>query len=162
MEGKKRVTKTETSTIIDEQTGEILKTTNVESAYVASEPPYVKMYIDDIMRLKEMPGAAGKVLNVLVSNMSYGNVVVLLIDIKKLIMQATGLSIHTVNKSIAQLHKANILIRKGKSVYIVDPTLFARGKWDDIKKLRLTIDYNIADNTKTINSNMVEQLKLSV
>lgn len=159
--GTKKVTRQETKTVIDHETGEIIKTDDLKSYAVESEPNYVKMYIEDIGKLKDVPPASNDVLGVLVRNMSYGNMVVMIKPIKDKIKEETGLSLNTINKSIQNLYKAGILIRQSRSVYIVDPTLFAKGKWEDIKKLRLVIEYN-NDGTKSINSNMVEQLKLNM
>mgnify|MGYP005856741455 CR=1 FL=1 len=158
---KQKVTHQETKTVIDHETGEITQTHDVKSYAVEKEPNYVKMYIEDIGKLKNIPPSSNDVLGVLVRNMSYGNIVVMIKPIKDKIKEETNLSINTINKSIQNLYKAGILIRQSRSVYLVDPTLFAKGKWEDIKKLRLVIDYN-NDGTKSINSNMVEQLKLKM
>ena len=40
----------------------------------------------------------------------------------------------------------------------MDPNLFARGSWNDIKQLRLIIDYNI-DGSRNLSSNAPQQLK---
>jgi hypothetical protein len=161
MSKTQKITRQETKTIIDSETGEIITTQDIKSFAVEKEPNYVKMYIEDIGKLKNIPQSANEVLNVLVRNMSYGNMVVMIKPIKELIKEETGLKMNTINKSIQNLYKAGILIRRSRSVYIVDPTLFAKGKWEDIKKLRLVIDYN-EDGTKSINSNLVEQLKLNM
>ena len=158
---KKKIYREETKTIIDSETGEVLQQTDVKKSMVEAEPNFIKMYVNDILKLKDVPKASNDVLNILLANMTYGNVVVMIKPIKDLIANETGLSLNTINKSIQNLHKSGILIRKDRSVYIVDPNLFAKGKWEDIKKLRLTIDYN-QDGTKSINSDMVEQLKLKI
>ena len=156
---RKKIYKQENSQTVDSVTGEVLQKTTVEKSMVEAEPNFVKLYIDDILKLKNVPKASNDVLNILVANMSYGNIVVMIKPIKDLIAEETGLKLNTINKAIQNLHSAGILIRKNKSVYLIDPTLFAKGKWEDIKKLRLTIDYN-PDGSKQINSNMVEQLQL--
>lgn len=162
MNNKKRIYKEEKTTTIDNETGEIIsEKTEVKASMVESEPPFVKLYIDDLLRLKDVPKASNDVLHVLVRNMSYGNYVVMIKAMKEQICKQTSLKMNTVNKAIQSLHKAGILIRKERSVYVIDPNLFAKGKWGDIKKLRLTIDYH-KDGTKTINSNVAEQLKINM
>lgn len=157
----KKIYRQETKVTIDNNTGEIIQETDVTKSIVECEPNFIKMYVNDILKLKDVPKASNDVLNVLLANMSYQNIVVMIKPIKNLICEQTGLKSNTVNKAIQNLHKAGILIRKDRSVYIVDPTLFAKGKWEDIKKLRLVIDYK-PNGTKEINSNMVEQLKLKI
>ena len=67
---------------------------------------------------------------------------------------------NTLNKQIDNLRKANILlpIPNKRGCYLVDPNLFARGSWNDIKQLRLIIDYNI-DGSRNLSSNAPQQLK---
>lgn len=158
---KKKIFREERTTTVDHQTGEISKEVQILSSKVEQEPRFVKMYIDDVLKLKDVPKASSDVLSVLLANMSYGNVVIMIKEIKEIIAQKTGLKPNTVNKSIQNLHKAGILIRKGRSIYVVDPTLFAKGSWEDISKLRLVIDYK-PDGTKTINSDMAKQLQLKL
>jgi hypothetical protein len=45
------------------------------------------------------------------------------------------------------------------SFYIMDPNLFGRGSWNDVKKIRMVIEYN-ADGTKSINTEISKQLRL--
>jgi DNA primase catalytic subunit len=161
MTRKKKIYRHETRTTINSETGEIIQESDIKKSMIEQEPPFIKTYVDDILRLKDVPKASNDVLTILLQNMSYGNVVVVISPIKRIICKATGLKQNTVNKAIQNLHKAGILIRKERSVYIVDPNLFAKGKWEDIKKLRLVIDYK-PDGSKSINSNMVEQLKLDM
>jgi hypothetical protein len=144
---------------IDNETGKITKHIVISEKKVESEPAYVKMYVEDVVRINNLPGGAGKVLNVLVKNMTYSNIVVLINPIKRKIVEETGLTLNTINKAITQLNDAGILIRSERSVYIVDPTLFAKGRWQDIKQLQLTITYG-PDGKKEISSNAVSQLKM--
>jgi hypothetical protein len=41
----------------------------------------------------------------------------------------------------------------------MSPDLFGRGTWNDIKKIRMVIDYN-SDGTKSINTELSNQLGL--
>lgn len=44
-------------------------------------------------------------------------------------------------------------------MYITDPNLFGKGKWTDIKKLRLVVEYD-KDGTKKLSSNLSKELQL--
>lgn len=158
---KKKIFREQRTTIVNHETGEISREVEVLSSQVPQEPRFVKMYIDDVLKLKDVPKASSDVLSVLLANMTYGNVVVMIKPIKEMIALKTGLKSNTINKAIQNLHKAGILIRKNRGVYLIDPCLFAKGKWEDISKLRLVIDYK-SDGTKVLNSNMVEQLQLNI
>ena len=80
--------------------------------------------------------------------------------LKEMMVKELKISINTLNMGISNLKKKGILIpvRGAKGLYIVDPELFARGKWEDIKNLRLVIEYN-KDGSKSLKSNAREQLK---
>jgi hypothetical protein len=158
---EKKVYNQVTESYFDNETGQITSQSDIKMSYVESEPNFIKMYVDDILKLKNVPAASNEVLRVLLSQMKYGNIVVLIKPIKEIISDITGLKINTINKSVQNLCDAGILIRRNRGVYIVDPNLFAKGKWQDIKKLRLTIDYE-KDGTKTINSDIAKQLKLNI
>jgi DNA primase len=67
------------------------------------------------------------------------------------------------NKAIDTFYKKGLFIRVARGVYMADPELFARGKWEDIRELRLVIDYVTDDNgrtTKKLKSDLSESVQL--
>ena len=60
---------------------------------------------------------------------------------KEKLSQITGKSYETIRSSIQGLVNKNILIREERACYRVNPKYIAKGKWHDIKALRLVIDY---------------------
>lgn len=92
--------------------------------------------------------------------MNYNNTFINHKFLKEMMVKELKISINTLNMGISNLKKKGILIpvRGAKGLYIVDPELFARGKWEDIKNLRLVIEYN-KDGSKSLKSNAREQLK---
>lgn len=157
----RNVSKTREVIKIDGDTGEIVGTT-IESQRVIwdKEPDYVKLYFSDISRLKSLPPASEKLLLLIAKHMGYNNTFTAYKPVKVMLCEALGMTMNTLNMQISNLKKAGILIslpQYGRGIYLVDPNLFARGKWEDIKNLRLTIDYN-ADGTKSIKSNMKESI----
>ena len=155
-EGKKKTQIREVNTI-NTESGEELKASRVEVSGFEQEPPYVKIYLDDIGKLQGLNNSEQKILNELVFNMGYKNVVPSYKPVKEMIASKLDIKYNTVDKAIKQLHSKGILIRKARGFYIMDPNLFGRGKWQDIKKIRMTIDYN-QDGTKTINTEVSKQL----
>jgi hypothetical protein len=139
--------------------GEIIVQKRLETSNFESEPPYVKLYLQDIGRLNGLNTSEQKLLNELVFNMGYNNVVPGYKPIKEIIAAKIGIAYNTLNECIKDLCKKGILIRKARGFYIMDPNLFGRGTWTDIKKIRMVIEYN-ADGTKTINTDVSKQLGL--
>jgi hypothetical protein len=149
--------KTETKRIVDTSTGELLaeEISSYDVRY-ENEPPYVKTYVSDIMRIQGLTGYTNNVMMEIIRTMGYNNIFAAFAPIKRVMCANLGVGMDTINKSIDNLSKAGILIRKDRGVYLVDPNLFAKGKWADIKKLRLTIEYDTSTGKKTLSSNLDE------
>jgi len=156
----KNVVQTKSSSLVDLNTGEVVKHLETKTSAKEVEPNFVKMYIDDIGRLMDMSPSASKVLHALVKCMNYMNMVVMVKGIKELICNELGISINTLNNKISDLTNKGILIRKSKSLYVIDPELFGKGKWENIKKIRMVIDYDTETGKKIINTEMTKQLEI--
>lgn len=148
--------------VVDNETGEVLETTTeTEKVIYDKEPDYVKLYLKDIIRLKDLPPASEKLLMLIVKHMGYNNLFQAYKPIKLVICKQLNISINTLNQQISNLKKAGILVpmdEYGRGLYLVDPDLFARGNWNDIKNLRLIIEYK-TDGTKKLSSNAPEKIK---
>ncbi len=148
---KRKIFKQEITQTVDFVSGEIIQQTTTTSAVVPKEPEFVKLYIEDIKRIFDLNQSESRILNCLLKYMSYNNVVVLLKPIKDMICRDLNMPINTLNKAIDNLYKLNILIRMHKSVYLVDPNLFGKGRWEDIHSIRLSITYD-QSGRKTVKS----------
>ena len=155
---KKKVTSSEVKTTVNIETGEIIEEINTKTFAIEKEPEYVKLYIHDIARLNDLGTGKEKILYEFVRSMGYNNIIPAYMPIKKIMASNLGISVNYINKCIDEFYKKGIFIRLARGVYIADPELFARGKWEDIKNLRLVIDYK-ANGTKTLKSNISEQMK---
>lgn len=156
---KRKVTKTNVVETVDVKTGEIqLNTVQSESFLIDKEPDYVKLYLADITRLKDIPAGMNKVLFELMKSINYNGIIMAYKPVKDLMCMNMGISINYLNKCIDEFYKKGILIRYARGVYIADPNLFAKGSWKDIQNLRLVIEYNV-DGTKTLKSNVSEEMK---
>ena len=72
MENKK-IYQTETKTIIDHQTGEIIQTEHNQKGFVEKEPDYVKLYLQDIARLNNLPPSTSSLMTLIIRSMGYNN-----------------------------------------------------------------------------------------
>lgn len=161
---KSRTYKTVETEILDKETGEIVSTKiETEKIVYEKEPPFIKLYIDDIVLLNRLPEGVAGVLYDIVSNMGYNNLYIAHQTLKEISCQKLGLSLNTYNQYVSKLKSTGILIAmKGRGLYLVNPKLFAKGEWKDIKNLRLAIDYDTSENSngkKIISSNIAEQIK---
>ena len=126
---------------------------------VGEEPPYYKVYMQDLGNVFGLAPAERSVWEVLCANMSFTNIVVLIKPIKEILVQTTGHKFETIRAAIKSLTAKGLLIRQARAVYLVNPKYAARGKWQDIKALRLTIEYSEQGRTievKKVNNKVIE------
>jgi hypothetical protein len=155
---KEKVLFSSTREIVNTSTGEIISTEKLTHAVVEKEPPHVKIYLEDIARINNLPPAAAKVLNLLIQNMGYNNMVPMLKPFKEVICNALEIKMNTLDKVISELKEKQILHPFARGLYILDPYLFAKGRWENIKNLRLIIEYDNNGNRR-LSSNAPEQIK---
>lgn len=144
--------------IVDSQTGEIIRRRKFTNALIEKEPPHVKIYLEDIAKINDLPPTASKVLNLLVQNMGYNNMVPMLKPFKEAICNSLDIKMNTLEKIVSLLKEKHILHVFSRGLYILDPYLFAKGRWEDIKNLRLIIEYDTNGNRK-LSSNAPDQIK---
>lgn len=108
---------------------------------IEQEPDFVKLYLKDICKLNNIPKTSSKLLNVLLRYSSYENKVLLPSGIKKEIVKELETTMGTLDNALSKLVKSEIIARESKGVYKLNPYIFGRGKWQDIKKIRATWSY---------------------
>lgn len=138
---KSKINYQEVSQTVDQETGEVIQQSSMKSFKVDREPDYIKLYLDDILRLKDLPKSHSSVLMAMLKGMNYYNEIVLIAGTKKRICQQLDVKMDTLNKAIHAMSKSGLIMRVDQGLYAADPNLFGRGKWEDIKKLRLSITY---------------------
>lgn len=114
----------------------------------SAEPPFIKLYLADIMYMKDMPKAFASLTYALLTRASYANdeeglCVTLAPYTKTKILAECGWDkMQTLNNALNKLVKGNIIKRLGTGCYQFNPFLFGRGEWKDIEKIRLEWDYD--------------------
>lgn len=161
MNKNKKIIRANSTEIINHETGEIHETISNTTFFVEKEPEYIKMYVNDIARLKNLPTGMQPILMELIKSMGYNNVIPAYKPIKDMICKNLGIKMDYLNKSIDAFYKAGLLIRLHRGIYMADPELFARGKWEDIKNLRLIIEYK-KDGSKQLKSNLPQEVQLKL
>ena len=142
-----KITRLIEKTIIDNQTGEVLKEEAEKEVYIEKEPDFVKIYLDDLSYMKNLPKWVNKILYELLKIMNYENEIILNSSIKERISKKLNLksnknAVQLINNSISNFVKKGILLQKERGIYIANPKYFGKGAWSDIKRLRLKVTYS--------------------
>lgn len=128
--------------------GEIVSKRANRTLSWGDEPRFVKLYLDDIIYMSDMPARYSAVLHELLKHVSYagdkdGLCIVLIPRIKRNICDALSWKkTASLDNALTVLTKKHILYRIDKGMYRLNPYLFGKGDWQDISRLRLTIDYD--------------------
>ena len=138
---------------IDTNTGEIIKRKeNLVKSY-CNEPPYIKLYLHDILYLSDLPKTHDKILLSLLkkstwANSEYGMIVTLSAGMKRIMANELDFkNVRTINNALSDFVKADILKRLETGVYQLNPYLFGRGDWQDIENLRMMVNYTLEGRT---------------
>lgn len=133
-------------TVISES-GELIEQTSTRESYVANEPGYVKLYLQDVLQLSGLPKSHHDILMCVLKEMNWENKVYLAGKLKKDIIARLGIKLTTFDKALASFVREEILYQVDRGVYLVNPYLFGKGAWKDIKAIRLTVDYESGKRT---------------
>lgn len=127
---------------IDRETGEILESTRIVTFTPEAEPEFIKFYLKDIERLNELPRGTSNILYLILRYMNYENQIVISKYQREEIARKLNLKQNTIDHTITALIKGGIISKIANCTYIANPDLFGKGKWSQVKKLRLAIEYN--------------------
>ncbi len=149
-----------TDRIVDVATGEIVQERQVSDEITKTihkqEPPYIKLYIQDLLYLSDMPKGLTNIVYSLAMRASYANpldadkglIVALTSYIRQEICNECGYkNIQSLNNDITKLVKGNIIKRIGTGTYQLNPYLFGKGDWKCIDNIRMSWVYDIKGRT---------------
>lgn len=124
---------------VDDTTGEVQSMSTVYVSAPQREPPYLKLYLDGLDGLREVPLYCWPVLLWLLGRMPYANSDPCFEFGNPMRQRAAGelqIKISQVNHAVSDLVKYGAILRTGRGLYQFNPVFFARGEWKDIQKLR--------------------------
>lgn len=121
---------------VNRETGEVRSTTREQVIQLPNEPPFVKLYLDDIAKLFDLPARTSDTIHALLRQMNFDSIITLTAPAKRRIAEQLGTSVSTIENQLSKLVSADILRRIDRGEYMLNPSLFARGAWTDVRKLR--------------------------
>jgi hypothetical protein len=119
----------------------------VDTTLYEAEPPFVKLYLDTVSYLMDVPKGCSNVLYELLRYIPYTNegedpYFAINSSIKRIIASKLGCSMSKVEHALTDFVGKKILFRVDTGLYLFNPELFGRGEWKHIKQLRLSVVYN--------------------
>ena len=145
-----------TKTIVDSETGEVKKMEHIATINYGSEPNFVKLYLGEILYLQDMPEGISAVMYCILQRIPYmdeeDQSVILSKDVKEMIAKKLNKSYQYVANSIVQLVKGKLLFHKGSkrsARYVINPFIFGKGSWQDVKKSQILLGYDFEHHQKT-------------
>lgn len=132
---------------VDVETGEVVQmevSTDTRTIH-KQEPPFIKLYIADVLYMRDMPKGLTNIVYALLEQATYaskGLRVYVPTGLKNEIIKQLDIPRQTFNNALVKLCKGNILRRIDTGVYELNPYFFGRGEWKDIDNLRMTWEYD--------------------
>lgn len=135
----------ETTFNTDVNTGEILSTqqTRIESERIPQEPPFIKVYLEDVCALNKVPKSQQDVLYFLLKKLDYEGYITLSTRYRATICEELQIQNQTLANKIQGLTKAGLIHCVGRNEYEVNPYFFGRGIWADIYNNRQKGDFSM-------------------
>jgi len=139
---------------IDEN-GEIQRTAEIINIKpMPPEPAYVKLYIDDIGRMSGLQSSHVEILTYVAAIVDYDGIVTLNARRKGCIAATVNCSTKTIDNAITEYVKHGIVRRIGRAEYELNPSLFAKGEWRNIRERReafsLHVTYSATEGRRVV------------
>lgn len=133
-------------TVVDGVTGECLSEQRnvITISPLPPEPAYVKMYIEDLGKLLDLQSGHRDILLYVAATVAYDGLVSMTSLRKSRIAAVLKCSIRSIDNAITEFVKRGILLRVGRAEYELNPHLFARGNWKEIRERRLSFTAKIS------------------
>lgn len=130
---------------------------------IEREPDFVKWYFDDFCKLNDLTKQETMLLFYLAGKMGYsngdddcGNLVEISAASRTKIMQAIGVLPSRLSRLFLGLENKGVIIKSGIGLYMVSPYVLARGKWQEIKRIRCVWEYRLGEDGRIERSDILE------
>jgi hypothetical protein len=144
----KKIIQTTVAQVVNLQTGEVVESESTNVFQIPAEPPFVKMYLDDLCLLISVPESQKTLLLHLLRKLDYDGYITLSPRARKTIAKSLGVADQTFRNRLAELCKSGLIIRESTNEYMANPLYFARGDWKTICARRQAFELRIKYSEK--------------
>lgn len=154
---------TEHQKIINYDTGETIEEMTSQATVKEQEPPYIKLYLEHVVMIYKLPKASSDLLLALAQRVTYDNVIQINKWLKIRIAEELGIKEQSISNALTKFIKKGVIRRVGGGTYQLNPNIFAKGAWKDIKAMRsswlkLTVTYD-ENGIPSVNEEVTRELK---
>lgn len=148
-----------TDRTLNHETGEITHQTSTNVVRFPSEPPFIKLYLDDLSELMQLTAGEKDLLMELVRKIDYDGIISLNAASRKRICARLEIAPKSLRNRLYVMCKKEILLRLDQNEYEANPHLFARGDWKSICERRAAFELRIRyqDGERTVTTEEVPQ-----
>lgn len=125
------------------ETGEVRSEVSTSVIRFPQEPPFVKMYVQDLCAVLGVSDADQALLRHLLARLDYDGFVVVTTRIRETIAASLGITQKTLRNRLNSLVNSNMIKPISRNDYRVNPDFFARGEWKKICEQKLSYNMNI-------------------
>jgi hypothetical protein len=138
----KKLTNEVINRTIDVDTGEIIQITDQKTYRVSNEPDFIKLYLNDLVKLQNLPPSANNILYLLLQNMDYQNRIYITKSIKENVIKKLNISLSSLEKAVKGYIDKGLITKLDSSTYLTNPEIFGRGSWQNVKEIRMLVSYS--------------------
>ncbi len=132
--------------VTDYETGEIRFSSETTIYHVKDEGAYVKLYLEDLLKLHDIPKGPRCLFFSLLEKIDYDGNIFLNKALKEIICGNLEIQEQTFRSYLVVLTKSGLLQGKGGGLYVMNPEIAAKGDRKHVidlrKKFNMTIEYN--------------------
>lgn len=144
--------------IVNHETGQVVRQEHERVMQLPQEPEYIKLYLQDLADILDVPAGPQGLLMALVRKLDYEGMITLSPAARDRIAALLKIKTHTLANYLTMLCEKGILKRTGRGEYEMNPSLMAKGSWPEILKRRATFQMIVtyaADGTRTITGDVI-------
>lgn len=141
----------QTKTTKISEVGEIIETEKEQIINFQKTDDFIMTFTKDLGYLKNLSKGEIVLFFGLLQIVNNNNEIILNAGIKKRLSENFDIKLESINVLLSQLVKKNMILKTDEmGVYLLNVFLFGKGKWTDIKKMRMMIEWDFKSKKKTV------------
>lgn len=141
----------QTKTTKISEIGEIIETEKEQIINFNKTDDFIMTFTKDLGYLKNLSKGEIVLFFGLLQIVNNNNEIILNAGIKKRMSENFDIKIESINVLLSQLVKKQMILKTEEmGVYLLNVFLFGKGKWSDIKKMRMLIEWDFKEKKKTV------------